>query len=80
MDFGVIRSWRQADPNLVPVPCFQVILRQSLANLAGSTPNHGILVGVVMGIAPKNLDSERTLLQRFNVVLSGVLDDVPQKS
>ena len=80
MDFGVIRSWRQADPNLVPVSRFQVILRQSFANLAGRAAHHRILVGVVIGIAPKNLDAERTLLQGLNVVLSGVFDDVPQKN
>ena len=80
MDFRVIRARRQADPNLVPVPRLQVILRQPLANFTSCTAHHRILVGVVIGIAPENLDPERTLLEQLNVILRRVLHHVPQKN
>jgi hypothetical protein len=80
MDFRTVRAWRQADPNLVPMPRLQVVLRQPLANLARRAANHRVLVGVVIGVAPKNLDSQRTFLERVNVILRRMLHHVPQKN
>ena len=62
------------------MPGLQVVLRQPLPNFPGRAPDHRILIVVLIGIAPENLDPQRTLLKRLDVVVRRVLHHVPQKS
>ena len=56
-----------------------VKLRDSLAHLTGGESHHGICACVVLGIAVKYFDSERTFLQVARPALQGRIDHIFQK-
>jgi hypothetical protein len=58
---------------------FVIILRDTLSNLAGSSANDRIEIGVVARIAPEDLRAKRALLQLVGVTIQGVFDDIAEQ-
>ncbi len=58
---------------------FLVILRQFFADLGGGGTDHGILVGVVVGFALEDLESDDALFHAVGMVFRVGLHDVAQQ-
>jgi hypothetical protein len=59
---------------------FQIILRQTLPDLAGSAANDRVLVGVVIGIAVEHRNTHGSFLEAIEMVVCSLLDNVAQES
>jgi len=80
MNLRNIGARRQADSKLMLMRRFQIILRQTLPDLAGSAANYRVLVGVVIGIAVEHRNTHGSFLEAIEMVVRSLLDNVAQES
>src|SRR4051812_9960881 len=70
---------RNIDANACSIPLVHLILSQALADLAGGASHNVVGVGVVVGGAPKDFDSDDTFLEALRSALQSLLDNVPKQ-
>jgi hypothetical protein len=80
MSLRYIGSGWQAESKFAVVPRFDVILREPFSDFSGSAANDRILIGVVVRLPVKNIDTESAFLQAVEAALHGRLDDMPKKT
>jgi hypothetical protein len=79
LESGGVRAQRQIDAGFRIVTGLLIVLGEALSNFGGGGPDDGIEIGIVVGVAAKDLNSQGTFLEFSGMSIQRALHDVAQE-